>query len=110
MFFAVSKIVFDEESTTSQDAKELKSLVEKIRARFKVCAHAQADENAAAPLALGVAMIGNSEEQVNQTLDSIVEFCESSGFGRVADEHTLMDDMDHLQEDYGGDEEEETDK
>lgn len=96
MYFAIVKLVFEDEGATSGDRKDLRTLVEKIRSKFKVAA-AMLGENEGDGLA--IAALGSSEERLTQTLDAISDFCEDSGFGRIASEQALMDHMDTLQED-----------
>ena len=94
MYFAVVKISFESATDPGFDRKALRSLSEKIRARFKVCAAAAEAEDMGTILA--IAALGSSEERLTNTLDAISEFCEASGFGRVASEQTLMDHIDTL--------------
>ena len=100
MYFLVSKITFADDDSTSYDARELKALVERIRARYKVCALAQPITASHGTLELVVTFLGHHQDQVNQTMDDIIDFCENSGFGRVDQELTLMDDVENLSEDY----------
>ena len=94
MYFAVVKISFESATDPGFDRKALRSLSEKIRARFKVCAAAAEAEDMGTILA--IAALGSSEERLTSTLDAISEFCEASGFGRIAAEQTLMDHIDSL--------------
>lgn len=102
MYFAVVKLVFEDEGVSgSEDRKDLRTLVEKIRSKFKVAAAALGEEQVGGGLA--VAALASSEERLTQTLDAIADFCEDSGFGRIASEQALMDDIESLSE-AGGDE------
>ncbi|MCX6111587.1 MAG: DUF503 family protein [Proteobacteria bacterium] len=95
MYFAVVKISFEAATDPGFDRKALRSLSEKIRARFKVCA-AAAGGDESSDTVLAIAALGSSEERLTNTLDAISEFCEASGFGRIASEQTLMDHIDAL--------------
>lgn len=93
MYFAIVKLNF-ESGETSGDRKELRSLVEKIRAKFKVAA--AITETGGDP-AVAIAALASSEERLSQTLDAITDFCENSGFGRIASEQALLDHIDTLE-------------
>ena len=93
MFFAVSKISFAVESS-SYTGRELHTLVEKIRARFRVCVMAYSDTSDAT---IAITSLALSEEALNKQIDQIIELCESSGFGRVASEATLLDSVDSIE-------------
>ncbi len=103
MYFAVMKLTFDDDARTSDDHKELRALAEKIRARFKACAAACEDEAGGGTGALAVTALASTEERLTQTLDAITDFCETSGYGRVASEQALLDHIDALAE-FGEDE------
>jgi uncharacterized protein YlxP (DUF503 family) len=94
MYFAVVKLGFETNFDSELDRRELRQLAEKIRARFKVCA-AVHEHNDAGP-SLAIAALSSSAERLDQTLDAISEFCESSGYGRVESEQSLVDHIDAL--------------
>jgi uncharacterized protein YlxP (DUF503 family) len=92
MYFAVVKLSFEDVSSSSADVRrDLHGLVEKLRSRFKVCAAAIEEGDATA---IAVTALGSSEARLTQTLDAITDFCETSGFGRLDSEQTLMDHID----------------
>ena len=95
MYFAVVKLSFEKGPETTEDKKALRSLVEKLRARFKVCAAACEDEPSG-QAAVAVTALASSEERLTHTLDAITEFCETSGFGRIESEQALLDHLDSL--------------
>ena len=95
MYFAVSKIIIDIDTETAQDDKALKSLAEKVRARFKVAVATQTQTHQGES-ALVIAGLARNEEKLSQTLNDIMSFCEESGFGRIADEVTLLDHIDSI--------------
>lgn len=121
MYFAVMKITFmvDEDEAgkggTSHSApvkQELQSLVEKLRARFRIAVlPGQIEEPGEAPV-ITIASLAYSEESLSRQLDSICEFCESSGFGRIDTERTLLDHIDSFgsdEDEYGDDAREDDD-
>ncbi|NDE15982.1 hypothetical protein EBZ80_13730 [bacterium] len=121
MYFAVMKITFmvDEDEAgkggTSHSApvkQELQSLVEKLRARFRIAVlPGQIEEPGEAPV-IAIASLAYSEESLSRQLDSICEFCESSGFGRIDTERTLLDHIDSFgsdEDEYGDDAREDDD-
>ena len=95
MYFAVSKIMFDLDTETSQDDKALKSLAEKVRSRFKV-AVSTLNQAHQGETALVIAGLARNEEKLDQTINDIMAFCEESGFGRISDELTLLDHIDSI--------------
>src|SRR5437867_1571062 len=100
MHFALSKLTIDLDSPTLQDGKILGSLVEKIRARFKVCAKGVIEsQNESVHASLVVSSLGNGEEKLAQLVDSISQFCEESGYGRVVNQETFIDHIDVLLDD-----------
>lgn len=100
MYFAVAKFTFEQTGKgLSDDRKELRNLVEKIRSRFRVSCAIVSDEESNGESAIAVAALASSEEALSRNLDSIAEFCETAGFGRVESEQTLLDHIDAI-EDY----------
>jgi hypothetical protein len=111
VYFAIMKITFSggegEESAGAMQGnvkQELNALTEKLRARFRVAILPGQLEDGELP-SLGIASLAHSEEALARQLDAICEFCESSGFGRIESERTLMDHIDA----FGDDEEEDSD-
>ena len=99
MYFAVAKFSFESSGKPgTDDRKELRSLVEKIRSRFKVSCAIVSQEDDAGTTAIAVSALGGTEEALDRTLDGIAEFCESAGFGRIESEQTLLDHIDALEE------------
>ncbi len=109
MYFAVVKITFEDEpdapaakpdsrATGNSGRRDLHTLVEKIRSRFKVCAAALSGEDVGAGASIAVTALASSEEKLTRTLDGIVDFCEESGFGRISSEEALLDHIDALAE------------
>lgn len=100
MYFAISKLIFENE-TSSHDQRELKSLIEKIRARFKITVRISEDFQKSGIPAIVLAALHPQQEALNQLLDNVVEFCELSGFGRIAEEKTILEDFESaLEESY----------
>lgn len=97
MHFAVMKLTFAATLDSERDRKELKALAEKLRARFKICcAPCASQEGDAASLA--VTALAPTENQLSRMLDDIADFCETSGFGRIEGESTLLDDIESIAE------------
>lgn len=108
MFFAVAKFTFEQSGKPMADnRKELRSLVEKIRARFKVTCAIVSHEDDDGVTAIAISALAGSEEALDHTLDGVAEFCENAGFGRIDTEQTLMDHIDAL-DDYLEDEDTDT--
>lgn len=92
MYFAIVKITFEDEPNGENAGRDLHTLTEKLRSKFKVCAAAVGDGGVA------ITALASTEEKLTRTLDAVVDFCEESGFGRVASEEALLDHIDALAE------------
>lgn len=95
MYFAISKLIFSE-GQTSSDQKQLASLIQKIRARFKVSVRSvgQGSDKNSSVNAIMVALLDRSEAGLTKQIDAIIDFCEDSGFGRVEGEETIFEAFD----------------
>lgn len=107
VYFAVMKLSFmlDEEHPgvdTSAVKHDLQVLVEKLRARFRIAILSGQVAGPGDPPTIAVASLAHSEESLTRQLDSICEFCESSGFGRIDMERTLLDHIDSFGDDDDG--------
>ncbi|SMF55638.1 hypothetical protein [Pseudobacteriovorax antillogorgiicola] len=94
MFIAVTRIVFEDQQTT-YDKRELKALTEKIKSRFHVCVKINKPQEAGIP-AIVISALEHSQNQLDQKLDRIADFCEESGFGRIDSEETFFEHIDNL--------------
>ena len=97
MYFAVVKITFEfDPEAPAPDRKDLHSVVEKIRNRFRVtvlpCSTVEED----GVTAIAYTSLAHSEESLSKQLDAIAQFCEDAGFGRIADEAVLMDHIENI--------------
>ena len=99
MFFAVLKVRFEEESSSYIESRDLGVLCEKVRSRFKVSAAVSHTPNQDGYSAIAIAHLAKSEAHLSKKLDAIVEYCESAGLGRVAEDAALIDHIDNL-DDY----------
>jgi hypothetical protein len=100
MYFAIVKITFEHESgDPNPDRRDVAALVEKLRARFRITVMAYANTQEDGETAIAYTSLALSEESLTKQMDSIAEFCEESGFGRIADEAILMDHIDSIGED-----------
>jgi len=110
MYFAVMKITFDG-GEASGSRKDLMAIVEKIRARHRVCAMPCSTSEDDGEAAIAVTSLANSEESLSRQLDAISKLCEEAGIGRIASERTLLDHLDSFGDDDedGEGREEETD-
>ncbi len=106
MYFAVVKLTFEAMGKTPADRKAVRSLAEKLRSRFKVCASVCEADEEQGTTAIAVATLGSTEERLSQSLDAISEFCETHGIGRVESEQTLLDHIDAISDFNAGEESE----
>lgn len=101
MYFALTHIKFEEDyekesRRRDQRILEIKRLADRVRGQFKVCAMVTFHPNSEEPLGIAVAALGTQDEKLSKLLDSIVEFCEKSGYARVQEELALIDSIDIL--------------
>ena len=97
MYFAVVKITFEDELGAAA-GRDLHTLLERLRSRFKVCAAAIAADESGNGASIALTALASTEEKLTRTLDNVVDFCEESGFGRIASEEALLDHIDALAE------------
>lgn len=103
MFFGITKITFDIDSKTIHDRKKMRSLCDGIQKRFKVSAQPIGDPEEEGEASVAIAALAPSEKQMTTLLDNISDFCENSGFGRVASEEALVDHVDSIGENFPDD-------
>lgn len=98
MYFGLIKIEFDREDLTQHDKKEMHSLIEKLRSRFKVCIKPSPAFQKTGEPSICVASLGASEEELSKEIESILDFCDTCGFGRIAEESVIIDHFDSYEE------------
>ena len=96
MYFAVMKLGFDEEHREIRDLKTMKSISEKVRSRFKV--NVLCSNSPSAAFEIVISALSLREEKLNNLLDTIEDFLENEGIGRITSESTLMDHVDNIEE------------
>ncbi len=99
MFFVVTKLTF-ESQPTSHDARELASLVEKLRARFHISVEVTEEFQKGGDAGIVVAAVHYSEMKLSNLIDAISDACENSGFGRIHSENTILEDFESFTEEY----------
>ena len=98
LYFLVKKLRFESEHSRF-DNKEMKSLENKLRSRFPVCARASADFHKLQIPELIVSSIHRQESSLVALSDKIEMFCEDSGYGRLEEDMTFIDHIDLLFQD-----------
>lgn len=98
MFFVVTKLTFERQSTP-HDAKDLAALVDKLRARFRISVEISEEFYKMNQAAIMVAAIHTDEMKLSNLIDKISDACEDSGFGRIYSENTILEDFEAFQED-----------
>ena len=96
MYYCVSQIKLQSEAATSQDAKLLSSLCQKLRKRFSVSCTANISDKSGYSISIYLSYFSNTEMQVGQKLDKILEYIEEQGLGRVEGENYLIDHVDTI--------------
>lgn len=94
MFLAVTRLTFTEDEGTSQDRKAMHALIDRIRARHKVAVMPSKSIEEHGVAQITFVLLGHNENKLSQEIDAIGELCEESGFGRIEDEDTMIDDID----------------
>lgn len=95
MLVGFCKISFDEFSS-SHDYKSLKSICDKIRSRYGIIIRIADEFHKKDIPALNLILAANYPSKIEQTLTSIVELIERSGFGRVSSDDCLIEDFDAI--------------
>lgn len=98
MYFGLAKLVFESTIDRTVDRKEMASLAEKLRARFKVAVRVDESGFDRGSPTLVLTLLHSSKEKLSQTMDSIAAACETDGFGRLADEQALIEHVDYFLE------------
>jgi 2'-5' RNA ligase len=92
MYFVVSKLSFEAESTPG-DPKALAQLAEKLRQRFKISIQIADEFYKGGQAGIVVSAVHSHEMQLSELIDEIAEACEKSGFGRIDSESTILEDF-----------------
>lgn len=99
MFFVVTKLTFERQSTP-HDARELAALVDKLRARFRISVEITEDFQKGGEAGVVVAAVHPSEMKLSSLIDAISDACEDSGFGRIHSENTILEDFESFQDEH----------
>jgi uncharacterized protein YlxP (DUF503 family) len=98
MYFVITRLTFDPNSISGQDGRSIGNLARKIRERFGVAISPNGDPARDGEAMLVIAAVGDREDKLSRTIDSIVKFCEEDGFGRIESENSFMEHIDSLDE------------
>lgn len=98
MYIGLLDIVLEWEQATANDRKEIASLVQKIRSRYKLTVNSEYEGEEW--VNIYVAFLHPKESSIKNLADEICDLCERSGIGRIAEvelnlESLLTDDDDH---------------
>lgn len=97
MYISLLDIVLEWEQATANDRKEIASLVQKIRSRYKLTVNSEYEGEEW--VNIYVAFLHPKESSIKNLADEICDLCERSGIGRIAEvelnlESLLTDDDD----------------
>ena len=98
MYFALTKLTFDDQSSAALDRKSLHALCDKLRAHFRICVEIATTAEDKGYAAIALCGLDRSSEKLSQLVDKIVAYCERSEGLRVSDEPTLIDHVDIVDE------------
>lgn len=96
MYIGVVKYIFEDSGVTDNDQRELASLVEKLRSRFKATIRIADDSRRNGEMAIIAVMLQPAESEVQREIDALALFCEQSGFARISGELIFLDHVDAL--------------
>ena len=99
MYFGVIKIEMDSETTNDYSYAHAASICERVCSKFKVLAKPYQQSSHESTLVVALALLDRSEEKLNQKVDSILAFLETSGLGRILEHKTLCDQIDNIDSD-----------
>lgn len=94
MVHALLKIQFMAQPHQISDVKDGINLCEKITRKFPVTARAKFDADSLSYIV--VSILKESENQVSDTFDKILKFCDVSEFGRVYESGAFVEQIDNL--------------
>ncbi len=101
MFFVITKLTFESQAK-AHDLRDLTSLVEKLRARFRISVEIADEFHKGGEAAVVVAAVHPSEMKLSGLIDAISDACEDSGFGRIHSENTILEDFESFTEEHEG--------
>ena len=96
MYYGLMQIQFDECILNQANIKDAKRLCLKIKSKYKVLASIGEvlDENNIGSISLYFSSLNSKTQFIIRTFEGIIEFCESSGFGRVVQDSRRIEAID----------------
>ncbi len=94
MYYAITKFILASECATIYDGRDMHALIEKIRRKFKVTVKAASAYKKHNEPAIVTASLAVSESALNNEINSIFDFIENSGFGRISTTTAIVDLVD----------------
>ena len=98
MYCALIKVEFGMETLTGNETKDLASLAQRMRRKFKVAVQTQASQSGKGFTGLVVVALAHRDQELRRLMEEVVEECEASGFGRVTEEQGMIDHIDRFLE------------
>jgi hypothetical protein len=96
MNHALLKIVFTKQPDNISDVKDTINFCVKIKRKFNVLARASFTQEQLDYIV--VSALGESDEKIERLFDKVLEYCDSSEFGRVYESSAYVESIDDLDE------------
>ena len=91
MFYCITRITFDPDSTEAHDKRSLGHFARRVRERFGVAVAPMGGTSDDPVMGLAVAAVGEREDKLSSTMDAVVKFCEDDGFARIGSESSFIE-------------------
>jgi hypothetical protein len=93
-FYLIARLVFDPETTSRLESRDLGVLSRRIRESFAVAASPLGPIETTGTAGIAIAALGERQDSLSALLDDIIRHCEDSGFGRVVSESSFLEPLD----------------
>jgi len=103
MYVGIFKIAFAVQKHDISDGRAVKSMCEKIMARFKVVARSNYSDKKSDLLWIGITTLAEHEEGLEKLFEQISELCDGSDLGRVYDQVGVVEPFEEMLEDVEDD-------
>ena len=99
MYVGIFRIAFAVQKHDISDWRAVKSVCEKIMARFKVIARSNYSDPKSDLLWIGITTLAEHEEALEKMFEQISELCDGADLGRVYDQSGVVERFEDMMED-----------
>ena len=96
MVHALLKIVFTKQPSNMSDIKDTLTFCDKLKKRFHVITRSKFINDQLSYII--IAALGENEAKIEYLFEKIIDFCDSSEFGRVYESNAYVEDIESLAE------------